>query len=316
MPTTISRFADEHLFLSTFAYSPITLPTREGMVQFLSVAHGWNYAKSLDPHYRAKVVAAGPPGEAQAHGEQVTPRPDWDESMRFRVMEDCLRAKFHPGSQFADQLLSTGEALLIDGNTRHDNLWGDCQCGHPACRAPGANVLGRMLMSLRDELRFPSDMRTPLSAMTGIPGLCRVPPAQVPNELVTAVTQQSDLAEMLAGADLQVVLARLLEIFVPPIVASGERTLGLDRPLDPATHVILPRPAVPGQGISGRISHLDVVPGPRGPRLVWRVGTDARGPVEVRWDLDEAESLAAHMGALTADVKRRSALQIAPSSQQ
>jgi predicted NAD-dependent protein-ADP-ribosyltransferase YbiA (DUF1768 family) len=40
---------------------------------------------------------------------------------------------------------------LVEGNTWHDPFWGDCHCGR--CPADGENMLGGVLMELRDTLR-------------------------------------------------------------------------------------------------------------------------------------------------------------------
>lgn len=80
-------------------------------------------------------------------------RPDWD-NIRYQVMEQVLWAKFtcHPGR--IEALLSTEDALLVEGNHWHDQHWGCCMCGREKCAEPGQNHLGRLLMELRDELRL------------------------------------------------------------------------------------------------------------------------------------------------------------------
>jgi hypothetical protein len=67
-------------------------------------------------------------------------------------MSAVLRAKFADPDLRA-KLLASGDADLVEGNTWHDQTWGDCCCGRRACSGLGANRLGRMLMELRDELR-------------------------------------------------------------------------------------------------------------------------------------------------------------------
>jgi predicted NAD-dependent protein-ADP-ribosyltransferase YbiA (DUF1768 family) len=79
-------------------------------------------------------------------------RPGWDETVRFEVMASVLRAKFTCRRERVAALLSTGNAELIEGNRWHDQTWGDCRCGRPACATPGANHLGRLLMELRTDL--------------------------------------------------------------------------------------------------------------------------------------------------------------------
>jgi len=66
-------------------------------------------------------------------------------------MFDVIRAKFS-GDEMAAKLLATGDTVLIEGNTHHDNFWGDCECGGAACQSPGVNMLGEILMAVRSEL--------------------------------------------------------------------------------------------------------------------------------------------------------------------
>ena len=49
-----------------------------------------------------------------------------------------------------DGSLATGGAVLVEGNTWHDNYWGCCTCSRCAGRR-GRNNLGRLLMKLRAE---------------------------------------------------------------------------------------------------------------------------------------------------------------------
>ena len=44
-----------------------------------------------------------------------------------------------------------GIILLIEGNTWHDNYWGDCSCNRCKSKS-GENMLGILLMELRDKL--------------------------------------------------------------------------------------------------------------------------------------------------------------------
>lgn len=144
----IDDFRGRYGFLSNFHRAPlvwegITYPTSE---------HAFNAGKTLDMGQREWIAAAPTPREAKRLGRSVQLRPGWDERVRFEVMAEVLRAKFccHPGR--IDALLSTGDALLVEGNTWHDNVWGDCRCSRPACVKPGGNHLGRLLMELRAEL--------------------------------------------------------------------------------------------------------------------------------------------------------------------
>ncbi len=74
-------------------------------------------------------------------------RPDW-EQIKIEVMRYALNIKFGEGTYWRRRLKET-EGLIIEHNNWHDNIWGDCNC--PKCkRQPGQNLLGRLLMEIRD----------------------------------------------------------------------------------------------------------------------------------------------------------------------
>ncbi|MFT6397715.1 MAG: ribA/ribD-fused uncharacterized protein [Bradymonadia bacterium] len=66
--------------------------------------------------------------------------------MRFNVMRDAVRAKFTPHEELTELLLKTGAANLV-GHIEADSFWSDGGDGS------GRNVLGRLLMEVRSELR-------------------------------------------------------------------------------------------------------------------------------------------------------------------
>ena len=89
------------------------------------------------------------PGAAKRMGRSIHLRADWD-AVRIDVMLTLLRAKFSIPT-LAARLLDTGDAELVEGNTWHDNFWGDCHCARCA-GIPGQNWLGAGLMVVRSEL--------------------------------------------------------------------------------------------------------------------------------------------------------------------
>jgi len=72
-------------------------------------------------------------------------REDWDE-VKDGVMYDALYAKFTQHENLKELLLGTGDAILVE-HTVNDNYWGDGGDGS------GKNMLGKLLMVLRDDLR-------------------------------------------------------------------------------------------------------------------------------------------------------------------
>lgn len=78
-------------------------------------------------------------------GQKVTMRPDWDE-VKYSVMKECVMAKFLQHKDLRSQLIDTGyEELIEDSPT--DYFWG---CGKDGT---GKNMLGKVLMEVRDELQ-------------------------------------------------------------------------------------------------------------------------------------------------------------------
>lgn len=142
----ITEFDGKYAFLSNFYHAPfvydgIIYPTNE---------HFFQAMKTLDQEKRKQIAEAKTPGAAKRMGRQVQLREDWEE-VKYTAMRVGVERKFdaHPG--LAEKLIATGDAILIEGNSWHDNTWGSCFC--PKCAAiAGKNWLGEILMERRKEL--------------------------------------------------------------------------------------------------------------------------------------------------------------------
>jgi ribA/ribD-fused uncharacterized protein len=139
--TRITRFNGEHAFLSNFHPSVIVVDLHA----FPTVEHAYQAFKTLDPAQFTAIRDAHTPGQAKRLGQKVTKRPDW-EHVKLRIMMAMLALKFAPGTGLAAQLLATGDAVLVEGNTWGDRFWG-------VCRGEGENHLGRLLMIRRVALK-------------------------------------------------------------------------------------------------------------------------------------------------------------------
>ena len=136
MSTVIDSFeTPEHRFLSNFY--PATIQ-HEGLV-YPTVENAYQAAKCLDPKERLPFLRCGP-GTAKRLGRAVYCRPDW-ERVKLRTMAILLRIKFL-SRPLRQQLLDTGDAELIEGNTWGDTYWGVYQ-------GNGFNHLGQLLMMER-----------------------------------------------------------------------------------------------------------------------------------------------------------------------
>ena len=123
-------------------------------VAYPSVEHAYQAAKTVSAEERATVAGAKTGGRAKKLGRRATLRPDWD-AIKVDVMQNLLQQKF-ANPVLRDGLLRTGERILIEGNTWHDNFWGVCWCERCQNSAPfedGCNHLGGILMRIRNELK-------------------------------------------------------------------------------------------------------------------------------------------------------------------
>lgn len=170
-PALIDSFRGEYRFLSNFYPVPVTWRGRTAP----SSEHHYMAAKALpspdgpEPLIGSEdaeaIYACATPGKAKRLGRQVVLRDGWDAEEKFAVMRSVLEAKFTDPT-LREALLGTGEALLVEGNTWHDQCWGDCSC--PTHQAvPGANHLGRTLMAVRSRLRGEPEHHWPRVALTG-----------------------------------------------------------------------------------------------------------------------------------------------------
>ena len=136
---TISRFKDEYEFLHNYfphpiEYEGILYPTNE---------HAFQAAKTHDEKLRKQIAACETPGKAKEMGNCISLRSDW-EDVKTSVMEELCRLKF-ADAELKAQLLATAGCYLIEGNHWGDTCWG-------MVNGKGENRLGKILMSLRDEL--------------------------------------------------------------------------------------------------------------------------------------------------------------------
>ena len=72
-------------------------------------------------------------------------RSDW-ESVKDNIIREAVRAKFTQHLELRAMLLATEDAKLVE-HTENDSYWGDGGDGS------GKNMLGQVLMEIREELR-------------------------------------------------------------------------------------------------------------------------------------------------------------------
>ena len=103
-----------------------------------------------------RIHSAATPGSAKKLGGQrkgpCKLRPDW-EQVKVDLMKDILLAKFEQNEDLKRILLGTGERLLRE-HTPRDKFWGD-----GGQKGNGKNMLGKLLMTVREELRGAEEER-------------------------------------------------------------------------------------------------------------------------------------------------------------
>lgn len=140
----IKEFQGEYRWLSNFW--PVDIEY-EGL-QYPSVEHAYQAAKFLDCKIREEFTY-GSPGRAKRltrqKGLAELMRTDWD-NVKLSIMLDLTRKKYRADKGLATKLINTGDMYIEEGNTWGDKFWG-------VCKGRGANNLGLIIMTVREELR-------------------------------------------------------------------------------------------------------------------------------------------------------------------
>ena len=145
MPDVINfyRVSDEYGCFSNFAPYPIQLDGKE----WPTSEHYFQAQKFEDAAHQEAIRRTKSPMIAARKGrDRKKPlRHDW-ESVKVAVMRKAVRAKFTQHDDLRRILLSTGDAEIAE-HTEKDSYCGDGGDGS------GKNMLGRILMELRNQLR-------------------------------------------------------------------------------------------------------------------------------------------------------------------
>lgn len=130
---------------SNFSDQPVTM---NGMI-FSTSEHYFQYMKfvTTDPDWAEKIrLSPNPTVCKKMGGSREHPlRADWEE-VKDQVMKDVLIAKADQHPIFKNELLSTGNATIIEASP-YDYYWGEGKDGS------GKNMLGVLLMEVREELK-------------------------------------------------------------------------------------------------------------------------------------------------------------------
>lgn len=136
---TINSFRGEFFFLSNFYNAPIEY---EG-ITYQNNEAAFQAQKCLEIKDKERFANISP-SDAKRLGRKVELRKDW-EQVKVSIMTEIVREKFQQNPDLADKLRATGNAHLEEGNTWGDRIWG-------TVNGQGANLLGKILMQVREEL--------------------------------------------------------------------------------------------------------------------------------------------------------------------
>jgi len=141
---------DDYGQFSNFAPFPIFLNKKK----WPTSEHFFQAQKFSNPKDQEEIRKANKPHIAARLGRDRKRklRKDW-EAVKVSVMRQALEAKFTQHDDLKHLLLSTGELYLIE-HTPNDDYWGDGGDGS------GKNMLGRLLMEVREKLKSEKDTTT------------------------------------------------------------------------------------------------------------------------------------------------------------
>jgi ribA/ribD-fused uncharacterized protein len=139
--------SDESGCFSNFAHYPIRLKGRT----WPTVKHSFQAQKFAGMEHEEGIRRSRSATMAKRMGRsrKYRLRRDW-EQVKDAIMREAVLAKFTQHADLRAKLLSSGKVVIIE-HSRSDDYWGDGGDGH------GKNKLGKILMSVREEIRGAED---------------------------------------------------------------------------------------------------------------------------------------------------------------
>ncbi len=138
----ILEFTDEYRWLSNFTDVNIELDS----IMYQSVEHAYMSAKSDNVTW--KKFCANPQnnaGKIKRSSKAIDLVDGWDD-LKLSIMRECLNQKFNQ-QPFMEDLLDTEDVYIQEGNNWGDTFWGVCLKTNE-----GENLLGKMIMEIREGL--------------------------------------------------------------------------------------------------------------------------------------------------------------------
>jgi N-glycosidase YbiA len=133
---------DPHGYMSNYYKARIFVYGR----WWSTTEHAYQAQKCTDPTEYDAIWQTVKANDSRLLGQKVKIREDWHTGYKDTVMKECLMAKFLQHKDLRDQLMATGDEILIE-DSPVDSYWG---CGADGA---GVNKLGQLLMEVRQELK-------------------------------------------------------------------------------------------------------------------------------------------------------------------
>lgn len=135
----ITELKGDYEFLAMTYNHPITV---DGLTYTNAEAAFWAQ-RIADKNARVKLTRLSPM-KARAKALQAYPIDDWDE-IKDDILKHILEIKFSD-DVLKKKLLDTGSMKILNNNTYRDEYYG-------IYNGKGKNILGKMIMNLRESLR-------------------------------------------------------------------------------------------------------------------------------------------------------------------
>lgn len=144
--------------------------------RILTTEHLYQMCRFPDlPEVQREIMAEKSPMGAKMKSKPHRPktRPDWESAdglgVRVDVMRWCLRLKLAQNFvKFKAALLETGSRDIVE-DSHNDPFWGAVPVKGKPNELEGRNVLGRLLVELREELAAKEEAELKIVAVPGIP---------------------------------------------------------------------------------------------------------------------------------------------------
>ena len=139
----IKEFQGKYRWLSNFAPVNIILSG----IQYRSVEHAYMSEKSDELWWKYFCRDTIKPGDVKRKSKDIKLFDDWYDK-RVGVMAMCIEQKYNI-EPYKTNLINTGNLLIQEGNYWNDKFWGVCLKTNE-----GLNVLGKLIMSKREQLKI------------------------------------------------------------------------------------------------------------------------------------------------------------------